>query len=120
MHLSLLSTSVAVLRLRSDNASAAIAPWIGGAIASYQWDFDGGCLDWLRPASTEALISGDAESVSCFPLVPYSNRIRNGRFQFGGRQIGLNINPFNPHFEHGHGWRAPWKIEDVCSDSVVL
>jgi aldose 1-epimerase len=120
MHLSLLSTSVAVLRLRSEYASAEIAPWIGGAIASYRWDLDDSRLDWLRPASTEALISGDAENVSCFPLVPYSNRVRNGRFQFGGREIRLNVDPLNPHFEHGHGWRAPWKIADVCSDGAVL
>ena len=84
MHGSLMSTSVVVLRLRNGNASAEVVPWIGGAIASYRWDLDGRYLDWLRPASTEALIEGDPEKVSCFPLVPFSNRIREGRFHFGG------------------------------------
>jgi len=120
VHNGLLDTSVVVLRLRSGRASAQVAPWIGGAIAAYSWEVDGRQLDWLRPTSDDALIEGSPENVSCFPLVPFSNRVRGGRFCFDGRTISLPVDARDPHFEHGHGWRMPWKIEEVSPRSIVL
>jgi aldose 1-epimerase len=109
-----------VLQLRSGRASARFAPWIGGAIAGYQWEIDGRRFDWLRPTDDAALIDGRAEAVSCFPLVPFSNRVRDGRFSFGGREVRLPVRAEGPHFLHGHGWRAPWTIQDVCADRLAL
>ena len=60
-------------------------------------------------------------SAACFPLVPYSNRIRNGRFRFAGRLIALPLNFADyPHSIHGHGWQAPWKIVDQGNDRLNL
>jgi len=65
-------------------ATVDIAPAAGGALASYRWWRNGAALDWLRPADPGAISGRDAGAMACFPLVPYSNRIRGGRFEFAG------------------------------------
>ena len=47
-----------------------------------------------------------------FPLVPYVNRIRGGRFTFRGREVRLAPNMAgDPSPLHGQGWLAPWQVE---------
>ncbi len=50
--------------------------------------------------------------MACFPLVPYVNRIRGGRFSFRGREVVLKPNmagDISPL--HGQGWLAAWSVE---------
>lgn len=110
-----------LLELRDGQASVAIAPNIGGSLAWFRWDHGGEFIDWLRPASGKALAAGDAGEMACFPLVPYSNRVRDGRFTFADREIQLPVSrPGDPHFEHGHGWRRPWAVVSREAVSAVL
>ena len=67
-----------------------------------------------------SLRSRDIEGVSCFPLTPYSNRLRNGRFEFDGRQIVLPLTTSSPHAEHGHGWQRPWLAVTQAPDRATL
>ena len=47
-----------------------------------------------------------------FPLVPYVNRIRGGRFTFRGREVRLAPNMAgDPSPLHGQGWLSPWQVE---------
>lgn len=108
------------IELRCGRASAGVAPEIGGALAWFHWDEDGQVVDWLRPADTNALTQRDAGAMACFPLVPYSNRVRDGRFTFEGRPIQLPVSPADPHFEHGHGWRKAWTITHHTAERAVL
>jgi aldose 1-epimerase len=101
-------------------AAVEVAPAAGGAVASYRWLHDGAALDWLRPADQAAIDRCDASAMACFPLVPYSNRIRGGRFEFAGRTIELPSRSDDPHHEHGHGWRRPWTIAQHEASAVVL
>src|SRR5437762_883488 len=79
-------------------ATVDIAPAAGGAVASYRWWHNGAAVDWLRPADPSAIDRRDAGAMACFPLVPYSNRIRDGRFEFAGRSIQLPSRPDDPHY----------------------
>ena len=102
-------------------ATVVIAPGIGGAIAAFRWTTPGGVIDWFRPTPVAALAGADAGELGCFPLVPYSNRIRDSRFTFAGRQIDLlGKRPADPHFEHGYGWRHPWSLIAQGSDHVRI
>ena len=57
----------------------------------------------------------------CFPLVPYVNRIRGGRFVFRGREVRLAPNmPGDPSPLHGQGWLNPWTVEEASDDRAVL
>lgn len=109
-----------LIELRDGKASVAIAPDIGGSLLWFRWLEDSQTIDWLRPAGAEALAGRDPAGVACFPLVPYSNRIRDGRFEFDGRRIQLPVCPDDPHFEHGHGWRQPWSVEKSGPSQAVL
>ncbi len=85
-----------------------IDPAHGSVIRRFAWRQGGAEVDLLRPApagSTDPLDSG------CFPLVPFSNRIGLGRFQWNGRTVQLHSNMMGGHAIHGHGWRRAWQVE---------
>ena len=94
-----------------------VAPAIGGGLAYWRRRRGSTWFDILRPASPEGLARRDPLSLASFPLAPYPNRIRNGRFRFDGREIALPLNfGDHPHSIHGHGWQAPWhEIERTAS-----
>lgn len=93
-----------------------LAPAVGGAIAGFYSDRSAKRYDWLRPASRQALQARDPEGMASFPLIPFSNRIRDGRFHFQGRDVALplNRNPA-PHAIHGVAWDLPWTVM-ACDD----
>ncbi len=93
---------------------ARLAPEIGGAV----WSLDHAGRPVLRPTPQGA---ADPLETACFPLVPYANRIDQGRFVFDGRRFDVGATPgFEPHALHGVGWRAPWRIEATGTDHAVL
>lgn len=104
-----------VLRLSRGEFVAEIAPGIGGAVASFYSVRGGERFDWLRPAHGAV----DVDSMACFPMLPFCNRIRKGRFSFMGREISL---PANPHALHGTGWQRPWNVleQDAVSARLAL
>jgi aldose 1-epimerase len=109
-----------LVTLRADRASAGIAPSIGGSITHFHWQEGARRHDWLRPASADDLAACAADRLACFPLVPFSNRIRGGRFSFGGHAVALPLNQWpQPHAEHGHGWQAPWSVSARADDSLT-
>lgn len=96
------------LSLRAGRLSVDLAPEAGGAIARFAVE---GVGDLLRPASNAALASGAGKDTACYPLVPFSNRIANGRLAFGGEVIHLRANwPGVRHPMHGDGWARTWDV----------
>jgi aldose 1-epimerase len=101
-----------VLKLASGFDRCELLPGLGGSIGS--WTVQGQPM--LRAASDLAVASADPLGCASFPLVPYSNRIRDGHFEWAGRSISLarNFSP-EPHSIHGVGFERPW---DVCSSGA--
>jgi aldose 1-epimerase len=100
-----------------------IAPQIGGSIARFYSKDKGQTVEWMRPAGAEGLAEGNPQMMASFPLVPFSGRVRDGRFVFAGRHIALPRNFGNsPHTIHGNAWKLPWKVSghDEASASIVL
>ncbi len=101
-----------LLSLRAGRLAVDLAPEAGGSIARFSVEgagIDAG--DLLRPASEAALGSGTGMDMACYPLVPYSNRIANGRLEFEGEAFHLARNwPGIRHPMHGDGWRHPWRV----------
>ena len=106
-----------LITLRAGASWLTVSPAAGGSITRYASTRDARTLDWLRPAATNAVRDRAAGATSSFPMVPFSNRIRDAAFRFRGRQVQLpqNFRP-EPHAIHGHAWRAPW---DVVSRSAA-
>lgn len=92
------------LTLRSGGWEARLRPECGGSLASLT--FEGTEVLRSMPES-----STDPLDAACFPLVPYCNRIGNGRFTWGDRTVQLPANfPPEPHSLHGLGWQSPWTV----------
>jgi aldose 1-epimerase len=54
-------------------------------------------------------------------MVPYANRVADGRFQFGGRQVQLARNwTQDPHPLHGQGWHGRWRVVQMSANGVRL
>lgn len=95
-----------------------LSPSVGGAISAFEWN-DG---TYSRPILREC--NSPLEKVldaSCFPLVPYVNRIRGGCFTFRGRTVHLEPNMAgDPSPLHGQGWLNPWEVESAGASSATL
>jgi aldose 1-epimerase len=110
-----------LITIAAGRADVAVAPAIGGSIARFRWNVAGKAHDWLRPASDADFAASDAGRLACFPLVPFSNRIRNGRFTFDRRTIRLPRNaPPDPHSRHGHGYQAAWSVVERSADRLSI
>jgi aldose 1-epimerase len=113
----------ALLQLAAGDLRATITPEVGGSIASFRSEARGRTIDWLRPATDEGLAARNPLGMSSFPLVPFCNRIRDGRARFEGREIRFPPNhpaEDSPHPLHGIGWLLPWHVASAGNDEVRL
>jgi aldose 1-epimerase len=104
-----------------------LAPAAGGSIASFTRQWQEGPrrreLHWLRPATASGLVARDPLAMASFPLVPFCNRIRDGRASFEGREIQMPPNHPGedaPHPLHGIGWLCPWQVRSASASQAEL
>jgi len=104
--------------LFAGNLRLELSPSIGGSILAFEWISDGRTLGLLRKCNSSLENVLDAAS---FPLVPYVNRIRSGRFSFRGCEVRLKPNMAgDPSPLHGQGWLNPWHVDDADEARAVL
>ena len=116
-----------LIELRAGELHLVLTPEVGGSIASFsrRWSDAGRAreLHWLRPASPEGLAARNPLAMASFPLLPFCNRIRNGRASFEGREIHFPPNhpaADSPHPLHGIGWQRGWAVESAGAARAVL
>jgi aldose 1-epimerase len=106
-----------MIEISEGDSHCLLAPGLGGSILS--WTIAGQSM--LRTASKEAIAAKSRLGFSSFPLVPYSNRIGHGRFEWRGRQIQLSPNfAPEPHAIHGTGWQDSWHLEHHSRRETIL
>lgn len=98
------------LTLRHGPLALTVRPGQGGACSGLTWSPPGrGPLDLWRPLPS----AGEVFEAACFPLVPYSNRLFDGRLL---TRAGERLLPRNharvEHPVHGLGWRHAWRVLD--------
>ncbi len=79
----------------------------------------GGCVRSFRIGDEDILRAApdgdgplDPLQSACFPLFPFSGRIKDGRFSWAGQSIAVEPNfPPEPHAIHGQSWRSAWVID---------
>ena len=107
-----------LVHLSSGPLELLLAPAIGGSIARFDYVTESKRVPVLRGAGEALQSPTDAGS---FPLVPYCNRIRNGRFSFRGREVTIARNmESDPSPLHGHGWLAPWQVASASEARAEL
>ena len=107
----------------------ALAPEVGGSIAAlYTADTATdlpqldpyGAFHWLRPATPAALQARDPLRMASFPLVPWCNRIRDGRAEVHGQHLQLPSRGGMDHAIHGLGWQEAWQVVAHTPHSATL
>lgn len=107
-----------IVTLCAGSIQLTLNPSIGGSISALEW-MDG---DRSRPILRKCnSLSENVLDAACFPLVPYVNRIRDGRFSFRGREIRLVPNMAgDPSPLHGQGWLNPWEVDSSEGSRAAL
>lgn len=106
------------LTLSASSLELELSPSIGGAISNFSWTGGGGRTPILRECHNPLENVLDA---ACFPLVPFSNRIRGGCFRFRDKEVRLTPNMAgDPSPLHGQGWMSAWEVESVSGGEATL
>lgn len=101
-------------RLAAAGYELELAPERGGAVIRF---------DWRGKSLFRAVCGSNIFDVASFPLVPFSNRIANGRFEFEGRSVFLSPNfpgADHPHPLHGFGWLSEWSLIEADQTLATL
>jgi aldose 1-epimerase len=113
--------------LAAGELQVVLAPQAGGSIASFTRRWREGRsqreLHWLRPATASGLAACNPLDMASFPLVPFCNRIRDGRASFEGREIRFPPNHPSedaPHPLHGIGWLRSWRVASAAPTQAEL
>ena len=88
--------------------SLSVLPDKGACVSSCE------CLGFpvMHAGNLKQIEAGNIFSASCFPMLPYSNRIENGTFSFQGQTQHIRKNWSDNIFPiHGNGWEKRWQIE---------
>jgi aldose 1-epimerase len=106
------------ITLESDIQRLVLAPELGGGVAAWDWKSGTQPSPLFRPWDG---ISCDRHTLSCFPLVPWSNRISQGGFEHEGVFHPIHANRTEAHFPiHGDGWLQPWQLAERTENRIKL
>jgi aldose 1-epimerase len=106
-----------LLSLRTGRLALELAPAAGGSIKRLTVDGS----DVLRPMTEADIASRKGNNAAAYPLVPFSNRIRDGELVFEGETFRLERNwPGVAHPMHGDGWARSWQVEEADARSAEI
>jgi aldose 1-epimerase len=97
------------IELVAEQVQAVVLPGRGGRVAR------------LRVADVDLFAGGPEDPLlwGCYPLAPWSGRVRHGRFRFDGSDHQLPLT-MPPHALHGTVADRPWKVVEAGDRSVTL
>lgn len=99
------------LRLRAGAFEVDVVPALGGAVAAFRMRHAGRMRALFRETPNDAR---DVLQTACFPLAPFANRVRAGRFNFARCSVVLSL-PL-----HGQAWRGIWDVVARDGASATL
>lgn len=103
-----------MLCLTHAHLRALILPEVGGGLAGFDYSKDEQWVPLMRPLeplATPPAVVPDPNQLACYPLLPWSNRIAHGGFDWDGDRIVLAANRGDdPYPIHGSGWQRPWRV----------
>lgn len=106
------------MKLAAGPLELVVSPDVGGSIARLDYVTESGRTPVLRGSDGDLRSPLEAGN---FPLVPYCNRIRNGRFSFRGRDITISRNMESDASPlHGDGWLARWELVSAAKSRAHL
>ncbi|MBT2336267.1 aldose 1-epimerase [Variovorax paradoxus] len=112
--------------LRCGALTATLAPAAGGRITrlASTGAAAGEMSDWLVPLADDVSAAGFDSTrwpkAGCYPLVPFSNRIRSGRFAAAHGKVQLPLHPGEQHALHGVCQQRPWRLAQHGADRATM
>ena len=103
--------------IESDVWRVGLLPATGMSTAFGQVKRGAVLVDFMRPA-VEASFHRASDCAS-FLLVPWSNRVKDGRFTFRGQEHSLKINGHDGSAMHGTVRDFPWEVESADARRLV-
>lgn len=106
-----------MLELKAGQNQVGIYPALGGAIGYWL------CKDTpiFYPIVNSHLAKCKNQIIAAYPLLPYSNRIADGKFEFEGRKYQLEANAANGKDSiHGNAWNREWDLESFAEHKATL
>ncbi|WP_136068878.1 aldose 1-epimerase [Modicisalibacter radicis] len=95
-----------------------VAPDVGGSVVRFEALRKGGDIALFRPGDSAA---SDPDAMGLYPLVPWSNRIGAGGFEWQGVHYPLTANrDGEPCPIHGDGWQAAWRVAHRTATQLTL
>ncbi len=108
----------AEIELHAGELIARVRPDVGGSISAFWRVSDGQRIELLRAARSDAV---HPLQMASFPLVPWCNRIEDGRFVWQGRSVQISpTDPLDRYPLHGFGWKAGWRVLSRSADEIEL
>jgi aldose 1-epimerase len=111
--------------LEHGDLRAEIDPVYGGRLTAFWSQTPGGRIDWVVPTPSTGRQAGwdivAPHKAGMFPLVPFSNRIKDARFTFDGVEHRVQETEIGkPHAIHGHGSNMAWQVLRHLKSSLEL
>ncbi|WP_163268570.1 aldose 1-epimerase [Chelativorans alearense] len=104
--------------IRSDILRAEFAPELGGRLSRLVHCGGTDVVVPLPPALHDPLVWPKA---GAYPMLPYHNRIAEGRLYFAGETIPIRPHPdAAPHSLHGPAHLCPWRVVNACDAGLEM
>jgi aldose 1-epimerase len=97
-----------------------VLPEAGASVVGLELRRGDAWLPVMRPTPSAAIESLNSSDMASFVLAPYSNRIRDARFSFQGKEYRLRPNTPDGHTIHGDVRKRPWKVRSVERERIAL
>lgn len=104
--------------LENEYWQVGILPETGASVAFGRVHTAEGWLDVLRP--TDPADYGNPSKCASFVMIPWSNRIREAKFQFRGQDYQLEVNNKEGSASHGDTRRCIWQAESAGKERISL
>ena len=100
-----------LVMLENDVWKLEVVPDVGASIYGLGAMLDGVWQPIMRPTTPEAFAAKKSSACSSFTLAPFSNRIRDAKFAFRGREYQLRPTSPDGSTQHGDVRNRPWRVE---------
>jgi aldose 1-epimerase len=109
------------IKLENKNIVVEVAPACGGSITRFDYKYNNINIPIFRRCDDDLINQFSALGASCFPLLPYSNRLRHGEFMVERKSYHHKLNCLPEiHSSHGDAWMRPWGIINASDDHIEM
>lgn len=106
---------MSLIILQNKHLRVRLHPAAGASVVGCEANRSGQWLPILRPTPAEAVAEGNSSQMASFTLAPFSNRLREARFQFNGQTHQLRPNTPEGYALHGDVRKRPWQVLDTIT-----